>query len=262
MFDTLERPLIFFKTKTTGVDPRRDRIVELAALKLFPDSTREEKSRRFNPGIPISKEATAAHGLSDRDVRGELPFAKFAKGEQGISQYFAGCDLAGYHLLEFDLPILRAELERCGETLDLKDVSIVDSYRIFAHKEPQTLAGAAQFYCDKEHLEERSALEDVQMTIAVLEAQLGKYRDLGCTPAEVDRRTWPDGALDRLGKLRWEEDEIVVAFGRHRGRSLRFIANEEREYLQWMIAGNVLDPTGLAIVRDALLGHFPKKAGQ
>ncbi|MCU0663673.1 MAG: 3'-5' exonuclease [Myxococcota bacterium] len=259
MFSQLERPIIFFDTATTGIDPQKDRIVELAALKLFPDGTQEEKRRRFNPGIPIPKEATAVHGITDAEVRKEPPFSKFAKGEQGIAQYFSQCDLAGFNLLDFDIPILQAELERCGESLELSDAAIIDVYRIFAHKEPQTLAGAARFYCGQDHRESLTALCDVRMALKVFEAQLVHYGDLGTTPAQVDQGTRPDGAVDRVGKLRWDGDDIVLSFGRNRGRTLRSLVAEERDYLLWMIANRVVDPAGLAVLRDALLGHFPPR---
>lgn len=259
MFNKLERPIIFFDTETTGVDIKKDRIVELAVLKLLPDGTSEEKCRRFNPGIPIPKEATAVHGITDADVRGEPPFSKFVKGDQGIAAYFTGCDLGGFNIIDFDIPILQAELERCGETFDLSGVWIIDAHKIFVKREPRSLAGAARFYCDTTHDDAHSALGDVRMTVKVFEAQLERYGDLGDSPAEVDRGMRPEGAVDRVGKLCWDGDDIVVTFGRNRGRTLRALAIDERDYLQWIVANQVVDPVGLAYVHDALLGHFPPR---
>ena len=41
----LDRPVVVFDTETTGVNPRLDRIVEIACLKVFPDGRREEWTR-------------------------------------------------------------------------------------------------------------------------------------------------------------------------------------------------------------------------
>ena len=83
----MQRPLIVFDTETTGTDPQRDRIVELATLKIMPDGSREEKCKRFNPLVPIPKDATAVHGISDADVRNEPPFSKVAVFYRLISRY-------------------------------------------------------------------------------------------------------------------------------------------------------------------------------
>ncbi|SVD54899.1 uncharacterized protein METZ01_LOCUS407753, partial [marine metagenome] len=49
----LDRPIAFFDLETTGLDPKRDRIVELAIILLSPDKDDFQRVRRFNPGIPI-----------------------------------------------------------------------------------------------------------------------------------------------------------------------------------------------------------------
>ena len=40
----LDRPLIVFDIESTGVNPRQDRIIELAAVKLYPDGREDRKS--------------------------------------------------------------------------------------------------------------------------------------------------------------------------------------------------------------------------
>jgi len=252
----LERPIIFFDVETTGVDPKHDRIVELAVIKIWPDGTREEKCKRFNPLMPIPKEATAIHGIRDEDVKNEPPFAKVAKGEKGIAAYFANCDLAGFNIINFDIPILQAELDRAKQTLDLSNVAVVDAYRIFTHKEPRNLSAALMFYCDKTHDDAHSALSDVKATADVLEAQLIHYPDLPDTPTALDESVRHPEAVDRQGKLRWVDGEVTVAFGRNKGRTLQYLAREDPDYVRWMI-DNAVVPDATSLLRDALVGHFP-----
>jgi len=71
----LTRPLIFFDTETTGVNIVKDRIVELGAIKIYPDGTRETYYQRFNPGIPIEPGATKVHKITDEMVAHEPPFS-------------------------------------------------------------------------------------------------------------------------------------------------------------------------------------------
>ena len=64
----LERPLVVFDIESTGIMPQRDRIVEIAVLKVFPDGRTQNTVRRLNPEMPIPPGATAVHGITDDDV--------------------------------------------------------------------------------------------------------------------------------------------------------------------------------------------------
>ena len=64
----LTRPLCFFDLETTGVKIASDRIVEMAVLKLHPSGEKEEKVWRVNPECPIPAQASAVHGIYDKDV--------------------------------------------------------------------------------------------------------------------------------------------------------------------------------------------------
>ena len=71
----LDRPLVVFDTETTGTNPRSDRIVEIACVKIHPDGRRETWVKRINPGMPIPAGSTAIHGIRDADVEGLPRFA-------------------------------------------------------------------------------------------------------------------------------------------------------------------------------------------
>ena len=227
-------------------------VVELAALKIHPDGTREEKCRRFNPLIPIPREATEIHGITDEDVKNEPPFAKVARGERGIAAFFSDCDLAGFNIVSFDVPILQAELNRADLKLDLSKVAMVDVYKIFVFREPRDLAAAVAFYCGRSHDESHTALGDVRATFDVLEVQLARYGALPDTPAGLDHSVRKPEWIDRRGKLRVVNGKITVAFGRNKGRSLEYLAREEPDYIRWMIQNQIV-PDAEDILRDALL---------
>src|SRR5688500_20273897 len=75
----LDRPLAFLDLETTGLNPRVDRIVELAIVRVTPDGEVLERARRFNPGVPIPAEASAVHGITDADVAGEPSYSQTAR---------------------------------------------------------------------------------------------------------------------------------------------------------------------------------------
>jgi DNA polymerase-3 subunit epsilon len=64
----LERPLAVIDLESTGISPERDRIVEIAILKVHSDGREELGCKRVNPGRPIPPEATAVRGTTDADV--------------------------------------------------------------------------------------------------------------------------------------------------------------------------------------------------
>ena len=140
----LSRPIVVFDTETTGTNSRTDRIVEIACLKVNPDGTRESWVRRLNPRMPIPAASTAIHGIRDADVEGMDGFAEVA---HELSAFLDGCDLAGYNIAGFDLPVLRVEFLRAGLDFDVSSRRLVDAQRIFFAHEPRNLSAAARYYC-------------------------------------------------------------------------------------------------------------------
>lgn len=75
----LRNPLVFFDLETTGINIVKDRIVELSYVKVFPNGNEESKTMKINPEMPIPKESTAIHGITDEDVKDCPTFKEIAK---------------------------------------------------------------------------------------------------------------------------------------------------------------------------------------
>ncbi|MGH9366412.1 MAG: 3'-5' exonuclease, partial [Thermoanaerobaculia bacterium] len=170
----LERPVVVFDTETTGVNPRTDRIIEIACVKVHPDGRREQWVRRLDPEMPIPAASSAIHGIRDEDVKG-LPTFRAVAAE--LAGFLEGCDLAGYNISGFDLPALRVEFLRAGVPFDVAGRRLLDAQRIFFVREPRHLAAAARFYCESDHDGAHGALADAEMTLRVLEGQFARYPD-------------------------------------------------------------------------------------
>jgi len=233
----LDRPLVVFDTETTGTNPRIDRIVEIACVKVYPDGRQEQWVRRFDPGIRIPPASTAVHRITDRDVAG-LP--KFSDSARELADFLEGCDLAGYNMTGFDLPVLRNEFHRSGVAFDVTTRRLVDGQRIFFAREPRNLSAAARFYCDTEHDGAHGALADAVMTLRVILGQLGRYSDLPHSVAELHEQFCAgiDQDMDPEGRIRLVNGEPTINFGRHRGRSLRALSREEPGVLRWILKGD------------------------
>ena len=251
----LRRPLAFIDLESTGTSPFSDRIVEIAILKTNPDGGEDFRCKRVNPGIPIPPEATAIHGITDADVASEPTFAAYARS---LSGFLADCDIAGFNVSGFDLPMLEAEFRRAGVPFSREGRAVIDAMEIFHQKEPRDLAAAVRLYCGREFPEAHSSEDDVRATADVLRAQLGRYSDLPrdveslgdlCNPANPD---W----IDPDGKFSWVGGAAVITFGRHKGETLQDLAAAEPDYLEWLL-GQDFSPQVMEIVSDALNGRFP-----
>jgi DNA polymerase-3 subunit epsilon len=237
----LERPLVVFDTETTGTNSRSDRIIEIACLKIHPDGRREDWVRRFQPGIPIPPTSTAIHGIGDADVRDAPRFRDVAAE---LAAFLDGCDLAGYNIAGFDLPVLRAEFLRAGVPFEVTDRRLVDAQRIFFSREPRHLSAAARFYCQSDHDGAHGALADAEMTLRVFAGQLLRYAELPRSVAELHDMFCAgiDQDLDPEGRFRLVNGEPTVNFGKNRGRRLRDITREEPGFLRWIIKGDFSEP--------------------
>ncbi len=250
----LDRPLVFLDLETTGLRVAGDRIIELALIRVAPSGDVAEKVRRFNPGVPIPAEATAVHGISDEDVAHEPPFAARARS---LARILDPCDLAGFNLRRFDLPMLLAEFQRAGVEFRVDERRIVDVQMIFHREEPRDLSAAVRFYLGRELEDAHSALADIRATMAVLGAQLERYphlpRDLEALDAYCDEIRPFETELDRWFE-QTGDDGYVFRRGKHRGTPLAAVAGAHPDYLEWMLGLDDLDETVKEVVRGALGG--------
>jgi len=169
----LTRPILFFDLETTGINVQKDRIVEIATVKIKTDGIKEVHSRRINPTIPIPQEASEVHGITDEMVQHEKTFAEIAPQ---LFSYFEGCDLGGFNILTFDLPLLKAEFLRVGIEYPLENVHIADMMQIYHQRVRRDLSSAYRYYCGKVLDNAHSAKADILATYEVFKAQIEEYK--------------------------------------------------------------------------------------
>ena len=241
----LARPLVFFDLETTGTDIISDRIIQLAALKLFPDESEELRTHLFSPCVPIPPEATSIHHITDADVVGMPEFRELAPSLCG---YFSGCDIAGFNSNRFDLPLLVEEFARCGIQFPGSDCKVIDVQVIYHKKEERTLSAAYRFYCNKTLDGAHNAESDVRATLEVFRSQADRYRDFGDTVDDVHRFCNPQVVVDFARYLtRNQKGEIVFNFGKHKGKPIM----EELDYVRWMLEGEFPVATKM-VIRQAV----------
>ena len=229
----LTKPLCFFDLETTGTDISKDRIVEIAVLKLHPDGTQEKKEWRVNPEQPIPSQASAVNGITDEMVANEPTF-KERSGE--IYSFMKGCDLAGYNSDRFDIPLLVEELLRAEVDFDFKNNKTVDVQTIFHKMEQRTLTAALRFYCNEELTDAHSAHADTKATHDVLIAQLDRYEELEPNVAFLNEFSSRRKTADFAGFVVYnKEGDACFGFGKHKSKKVTDILANEPGYFGWVM---------------------------
>lgn len=233
---SLSRPIAFIDLETTGVSLSNDRIVEIAIIKISPDGSRQVKRKLINPEMPIPKESSDIHGITDDMVKDAVTF-KQAGNE--IKMFIENCDMGGYNSNRFDIPILMEEFLRAGMDVDLSTRKMIDVQHIFYTMEPRTLTAAYKFFCEKELVDAHSAEADVDATIDVLMAQLKKYTQLGDSVESILSVIGEDKIVDYARRFSFNDKGVeVFNFGKHKGRAVRDVLKAEPQYYDWMMRGD------------------------
>ena len=153
----LQRPLISFDLETTGFCRAGEYIVEIAAIKLFPNGHQEQLSTLVKPPKSIPPGATKVtpprtlkqctcstpacslpistphqvpaprlqvHGITDRACADAPSFAALA---QQLHAFFDGSDLAGHNIVAFDVPFLAMEFKDCGIAFPAISTRLLDT---------------------------------------------------------------------------------------------------------------------------------------
>jgi DNA polymerase-3 subunit epsilon len=242
----LGKPIVFFDLETTGINVAKDRIVEIACIKIYPDGKEETLEQRINPEMHIPIETSEIHGIYDEDVRLKPTFKEFVNE---LLQFIGNADLAGYNSNRFDVPMLVEEILRVGADIDMKNRRMLDVQNIFMRMEQRTLSAAHKFYLNEELVDAHSALADTTATYKILKAQLDKYNGVEfkdrsgevSTPVVNDINALSEFSsfnknADLMGQIIFNEnDEEVFNFGKYKGRLVSEVFEREPQYYEWMM---------------------------
>lgn len=225
-----------------------DRIIEIAVVKLMPNGETITKTNLLNPGVTISPESTAIHGIRNEDVQGKPTFKEVAKE---YAKFMEGADLSGFNILKFDVPMLVEEFIRAGVEFDYSRKKIIDSQKIFHLMEKRTLSAAYKFYANKTLENSHSAEADTLASLEVLVAQVERYDGQDVTDSLGKKIGEIRNDMDVLDKLTTSDlvdlacrmimnskGEEVFNFGKHKGKIVTTVLREEPAYYDWMMNGD------------------------
>ena len=227
--------MAFFDLETTGLNISKDKIVEISILKIRPDESEETYTRRINPGIQISEESIAIHGITNAAVKNEPTFGELANE---IKDFLGDADLAGYNSNRFDIPFLLEELLNHNVEISMENRRCIDVQTVFHKMEQRTLSAAYKFYCDQTIENAHSAEADTRATFEILKAQIDRYPEVENDIDFLEEFT-QQGAnkkIDFVGRLAMnEKGDVLYNFGKHNGKTLQEVYKKEPGYHRWIM---------------------------
>ena len=100
----MPRTYVALDLETTGLNPDKDAIIEVGAVKYRDGEMLDEFTTLVNPGRPIPYEITMLTGIADRDVAAAPPFSQI---ETPLMRFVGSLPVVG-HNVSFDLGFTRA----------------------------------------------------------------------------------------------------------------------------------------------------------
>ncbi len=229
----LSKPICFFDLETTGTNVAKDRIVEISILKVYPNGNKESRTWLVNPEMTIPDEVVSIHGISNEKVAHEPTFRELSRE---IYAMIKDCDLGGFNSDRFDIPLLAEEMLRADIDFDLKNMASIDVQTIFHKMEKRTLAAAFKFYCDKDLTDAHSAEADTNATYEVLLSQLERYPELENNVKKLAEFSTHRKFADFAGFISFDEDdEEIFSFGKHKGKKVLDVLEQEPGYFGWIL---------------------------
>jgi DNA polymerase-3 subunit epsilon len=256
----LTRPLAVLDVQSTGLDPSTARIVKLSVFKVDPDGSEHVKSVLVNPKVTIPPGAIQVHGITDLDVMEKPVFRAYARA---LADHLEGCDLAGFGIERFGLPLLQAEFERSGVEFPMEGRTVVDAMTVFHRLEPRNLASAYTRFVGGKRPGSDDEAQGARNVFAILVGEINSSPEVPVDPKSI--AAWAKGidetAIDPEGKFIWsDEGDALINFGKHRGERLIEVVNNDLPYLNWVSGSDDFEPEVRKIAESASNGYLPERS--
>ena len=241
--------VLAFDLETTGISTRSDRIVQIALLGTEADGSSVGIERLVDPRRPIPLASSRVHGIYDRDVRGAPTFADLADELHALIE---GAVVVGHNVRRFDMALLTAEYMRLGR-LPPRPKAVMDTLEVARRLKvgrPHNLGSLCARHgirLVKAHTAGADALASLGLLWRMMERHPQPFRrsvdeiehwmmhgEGRRDASELGRGLVDLEPFDADGRLRIDGDHLVLAFGRHRGRTVAEVAQDDAPYLRWL----------------------------
>ena len=221
------KQIIFFDTETTGNEPKKDFLCQLA----YKTST-ETFCELYKPSIPIPPEASAITHITNKMVANKPAF-KESDNYGTIKKLFEDPNnIVVAHNAKFDIAILKNE--------DIILTNFICTLRVarYLDKEnviPQYKLQYLRYYLDIDiEAEAHDALGDVLVLEKLYERLLAKImKEDNCDKTK---------AIEKMIEISSKPSLMTMFnFGKYNGKTVQEVANIDRGYLEWMLSQKELN---------------------
>lgn len=219
---------IYYDTETTGIRAESDRIIEIAAYDPVRGKTLE---RLINPGMPIPKEASAIHHITDDMVQTAPPFHVIA------AEFIEFCEgevvLIAHNNDSFDYHFLKQEFQR--SQLEFPTWRFID-----------TLKWARRYRKDLP----RHTLQFLREMYGIAANNAHRALDDVVVLHQVFTHLIDDLSMEQVLELLHKQRSIThMPFGKHQGMPLQELPSS---YITWLAGSGAFDKAENKDLADAL----------
>src|SRR3989339_114316 len=222
------KQIIFFDTETTGNEPKKDFLCQIA----YKTGT-ETFCELYKPLIPIPPEASAITHITNKMVADKEAF-KDSAGYKRIKELFEDSNsVVVAHNAKFDLAIIDKEgISPTNFICTLRVARYLDKENVI----PQYKLQYLRYYLDIEiEAEAHDAMGDVLVLEKLFERLLAKIMK----EENIDEAK----AIERMIEISSRPSLMnLFNFGKHNGKTVAEVAEADRGYLDWMLAQKEQNP--------------------
>ncbi len=248
--------VLAFDLETTGISTNNDRIVQYALIGTLGDGTPVNVEQIVKPPIRIPHEASNVHGIYNDDVRDKPPLSDVA---DELAELIDGAILVGHNVRSFDYAMLKTEFLRMGR-LAPQPKAIMDTLELVRRLKlprPHRLGALCQRHgiqLEAAHTAAADAAATMLLFWRLSVEHASAFRrpihelerwiahgDSAKDATELGRGLDDLAPVDAMGKIREDGGELVLAFGRHRGRYVREVQTNDPSYIGWLLSHKGLD---------------------
>lgn len=225
--------IVAFDIETTGVDLKKDHIIQIAMIKF--DIANYNIIDEFDSYVrPIGSYAISPAAFFKHKIKPDFLYDKPTIKDLGqqIIDFFGECDVLTYNGNRFDIPFLYQELKSVGFELDFVHRNCYDSFLEEKRRYPSNLDAIFKKYTGNDMedagLEAHNAFSDIKATIEIYKHQ---------NDTSLVQRTMIYGVSGFIHDAEFNgKEEPCFAFGKYRGIPVSLIANVDNDYIKWCVS--------------------------
>jgi DNA polymerase III epsilon subunit-like protein len=233
------KQIIFFDTETTGNEPKKDFLCQLAYKK-----DTKTFCELYKPSIPIPPEASAITHITNKMVATKNTFQEDPSYKTIKELFEDENSVVVAHNTKFDLAIIGKE--------DIKPTDFICTLRVarFLDKEnkiPQYKLQYLRYYLDIDiEASAHDALGDVLVLEKLFERLFNKIKEtpsaFGISPLTGGEEI-NDQIIEKMIEISSKPSLInMFNFGKYNGKTVEEVANIDRGYLEWMLSQKEQNP--------------------